>query len=62
MHLIEYQGATRCSICEIPFRTDAKPSIDEAFAEHVRQPHRAGQTSEDISQAALPVMKEVTKD
>jgi hypothetical protein len=49
-HLIEYQGATRCSICKMPFPLDDKPSVDEAFAQHVRQAHRPGQTSEDLSQ------------
>ncbi len=38
--LIDYQGALRCSICKMPFPPDAKPSRDEAFAEHVRKAHR----------------------
>lgn len=43
-HLIRYQGAQRCSICKMPFPPDAKPSVDEAFAEHVVKAHRPGQT------------------
>ena len=42
--LISYQGAQRCSICKMPFAPDAKPSADEAFAEHVSEAHRPGQT------------------
>jgi hypothetical protein len=41
-HLIEYQGAQRCSICKMPFPPDAPPSQEEAFAEHVRRAHRPG--------------------
>jgi hypothetical protein len=47
-HLIEYQGATRCSVCKMPFPPDAKPSQNVAFAEHVLKAHRPGQTSEDV--------------
>ena len=60
-HLIDYQGARRCSVCKMPFPLDAKPSQDEAFAEHVRKAHRSGQTSEDFSQAAFRVVKESTE-
>lgn len=54
-HLIDYQGAQRCSICMMPFPSDAKSSVDEAFAKHVIKAHRPGQTSEDFSQAAAPL-------
>lgn len=60
-HLIDYQGARRCSVCKMPFPPDAKPSQEETFAEHVRKAHRAGQTSEDFSQAAFRVVKESTE-
>lgn len=59
-HLIEYQGATRCSVCKMPFAPDTKPSVDEAFADHVRKAHRPGKTLEDFSQAAFEAVKEVT--
>ncbi len=59
-HLIDYQGAKRCSICKMPFPPDAKPSQDEAFAEHVRKAHRPGQTTEDFNQAAARVVRETT--
>ncbi len=59
-HLIDYQGAQRCSICKMPFPSDAQPSLDKAFAEHVITAHRPGQTSEDFSQAAARVVKEAT--
>jgi hypothetical protein len=61
-HLIDYQGARRCSVCKMPFPPDAKPSRDEAFAAHVVKTHRPGQTSEDFSQAALRVVREATED
>jgi hypothetical protein len=61
-HLIEYQGATRCSICKMPFVPDTQPSVDEAFSEHVRKAHRPGQTTEDSSQAALRVVREATEN
>jgi hypothetical protein len=59
-HLIDYQGAKRCSICKMPFPPDAPPSLDEAFSEHVLKAHRPGQTSEDFSQAAFRAVKEAT--
>jgi hypothetical protein len=39
-HLIDYQGAMRCSICKMPFPPDLTPSQGEAFAEHVKKLHR----------------------
>jgi hypothetical protein len=44
-HLIDDQGAQRCSICRMPFPSDAKPSPVEAFLEHVRRAHNPGQTT-----------------
>ena len=41
-HLIDDRGAKRCSICKMPFRPDAKPSLSTAFAEHVLHKHPAG--------------------
>jgi hypothetical protein len=58
--LIDYQGARRCSICKMPFSPDAKPSIHEAFAQHVINAHKPGQTTEDFSQAAARAAKEAT--
>lgn len=59
-HLIDYQGARRCSICKMPFPPDAPPSQDEAFAEHVLRAHRPGQTSEDVNQSAARIVQETT--
>jgi len=61
-HLIDYQGARRCSVCKMPFPSDAKPSVDKAFAEHVIKAHRPGQTSEDSSQAALRIVREANEN
>jgi hypothetical protein len=60
-HLIDYQGAQHCSICKMPFPPDAKPSQDEAFAEHAVRGRRPGQTSEDFSHAAVRVVREATE-
>jgi hypothetical protein len=60
-HLIDYQGAQRCSICKMPFPPDAPPSQEDAFAEHVRRAHRPGQTSEDVNQAAFRVVREASE-
>ncbi len=60
-HLINYQGAQRCSICKMPFPPDAKPSVDEAFAEHVIKAHRPGQTTKDANQAAARIIREAAK-
>ncbi len=56
-HLMDYQGDQRCSICKMPFPSDAQPSQDEAFAEHVRRSHRLGQTTEDLSQTPVRIVK-----
>jgi hypothetical protein len=56
-HLIDYQGARRCSICKMPFPPDLKPSVDKAFAEHVVKAHRPGQTSEEVNQAASQIVR-----
>jgi hypothetical protein len=59
--LIAYQGAQRCSICKMPFPSEAKPSQEGAFAEHVRKAHRPGQTSEYLSYAAGRIARETTE-
>ena len=51
-HLIDYQGAKRCSVCKMPFPTDVKPSLSTAFAEHVVKAHRPGQTSKDANEVS----------
>ena len=61
-HLIDYQGALRCSICKMPFPPDVKPSLDGAFAEHVCKAHRPGQTTEDTNQAAARIVRETTAE
>jgi len=59
-HLIDYRGAKRCSICKMPFPPDSNPTINLAFAEHVVEAHRPGQTTEDVSQAAARIVHETT--
>lgn len=61
-NLIEYQGAKRCSVCKTPFDPDVKPSLSVAFTTHVREAHRPGQTSEDVNQAPVRIVRETTKD
>jgi hypothetical protein len=51
----------RCSVCGYPFSSDVKPSLDVAFADHLRKTHKPGQTTEDASQAALRVVREATE-
>jgi hypothetical protein len=60
-HLIDYQGAHRCSICKMPFSPDASPFQEQAFAEHVRKAHRPGQTSEDVNQGAARIVNQTTR-
>jgi hypothetical protein len=60
-HLVDYQGAQRCSICKMPFPPDSKPSVDKAFVEQVKA-HRPGQSTEDSSQAALRVVRGATEN
>jgi hypothetical protein len=54
-HLINYQGAKRCSICMMLFPSDAQPSRDRSFAEHVIANHRPGQKPEDVNRAAARI-------
>jgi len=61
-HLIDYQGAKRCSICKMPFPSDIEPSLTKAFAEHVISNHRPGQTSEEANQAAARIVRETTTE
>jgi hypothetical protein len=58
----QYMEAKRCSICKMPFPSDAQPTLDKAFAEHVKTNHRPGQTTEDINQAAAQIVGETTAD
>lgn len=37
--LIAHPGARRCSVCKMLFPPDSQPSVDDAFAEHVRTAH-----------------------
>jgi hypothetical protein len=60
-HLIDYQGACRCSICKMPFSPDIKPSPEEAFAAHVREAHRPAPSSQDLNQVAPPIVRETTE-
>jgi hypothetical protein len=60
-HLIDYQGACRCSICKMPFSPDTQPSQEEAFTAHVREAHRPAPTSQDLNQAAPRIARETTE-
>jgi hypothetical protein len=60
-HLIDYQGAKRCSICKMPFPSDAQPALDRAFAEHVITNHRPGKRIEDVIQAASRIVSAPTQ-
>jgi hypothetical protein len=48
-HLIDDGTLKRCSVCKYPFLPDVQPSINEAFAKHLRIAHKPGQTHEDAS-------------
>jgi hypothetical protein len=39
-HLLSVLGGRHCSICKMPFPPDTKPSVNEAFAQHVLKAHR----------------------
>jgi hypothetical protein len=43
----------RCSVCGYPFPPEVRPSIDTAFAEHLRKAHQPGQISNDFRQATV---------
>jgi hypothetical protein len=53
-YLANDHGLKRCSLCGYPFDLDVKPSMSEAFAEHLRKAHAPGQSSEDFNQAIAP--------
>jgi len=61
-HLIQGKNSDRCSVCGYPFRKDAHPSPNVAFAQHLLKAHQPGQTTEDSSQAALRVVREATEN
>jgi hypothetical protein len=50
-HLIADGNLKRCSICRCPFRSDVKPSMSVAFADHLSKAHKSGQTTGDFSPA-----------
>lgn len=44
-HLIPDGSSHRCPVCGYPFGKDVFPSLDAAFAEHLKNSHTAGQTT-----------------
>jgi rubredoxin len=61
-YLVADGSMQRCSVCGYTFEPDVKPSVSEAFEDHLRQAHKPGQTTEDVSQAAVLVVGESTED
>ena len=59
-HLIDYMGAKRCSICKMPFPRGSDEEVNVAFADHVRMNHRPSQTTEEINQAAVSIVRDAT--
>ena len=51
--LIADSDTERCSVWGYPFGPDPKPFISAALVEHLRKAHKAGQTTEGFSQAAV---------
>jgi hypothetical protein len=41
----------RCSVCGYPFPADVHPSMSVAFAEHLSNAHKPGETTDDVNQA-----------
>jgi|SRR5271167_1914078 len=58
--LIADGNLKRCSVCGYPFQPDVKPSMSVAFSDHLLKAHKPGQTTEDLSQAAVRTVKEAT--
>ena len=58
--LIDDGALKRCSVCQYPFLPDVQPTVNEAFAKHLRIAHKPGQTREDPSQAAARIVREAT--
>ena len=50
-HLVPDGNLKLCSVCGYPFQPDVHPSMSVAFADHLDEAHKPGQTSEDVSQA-----------
>ena len=50
-HLIPDGNLKCCSVCGYLFQPDVQPSMSVAFADHLDEAHKPGQTSEDVSQA-----------
>jgi hypothetical protein len=46
--LIDDGTLKRCSVCQYPFLPDVQPTVNEAFAKHLRIAHKPGQTREDL--------------
>ncbi len=61
-YLANDHGLKRCSVCGYPFDIDVKPSLEIAFAEHLRKAHQHGQMSEDFNHAAARVVRESTEN
>jgi len=60
-HLIADGNLRRCSVCGYPFQPDVQPSMSVAFADHLSNAHKPGQTSEDVNQAAARIVREATE-
>ena len=57
VHLVGDGTLKRCSVCQYPFLPDVQPTVNEAFAKHLRIAHKPGQTREDASQAAERIVR-----
>ena len=60
-HLISDGNLKRCSVCGYPFQPDVQPSMSVAFADHLSEAHKPGQTTEDVNQAAARIVRETTE-
>jgi len=60
-HLVGDGTLKRCSVCQYPFLPDVQPTVNEAFAKHLRIAHKPGQTREDVSQSVARIVREATK-
>jgi hypothetical protein len=59
---VEFGGAKRCPICNMPFSPSDKPPMQEVLENHIEKQHRPGQKSEDSSQAALRIVRGATEN
>jgi len=60
-HPIPDGSGHRCSVCGYPFGKDVYPSLEAAFAEHLKNSHQPGKTTEDVNQAAGRIVRETTE-